>query len=1156
MASSHNLSSLKAEPPATAADEGAGGAVTVPTHASAGVGGGGGGSGGGGSDALVLTVKILSARNIRGAKGDKVNSFVRVQMADFDFVDSPVIIESPNPQYDFKWEQSFHVDETLIDTFANKRLSITLIESLPKEKTAVLGDSSLSMFPHFLKFPPRDPTRPDAPLHAPALSFRATAPIAYVNTRLLGKDADDPARIGPDLDVEVLISRPLVQPEVVEAGTFLTFRVDDVAPVPEEWSCKEGNEKDLNSNLYSYSLNFMLPAESAPERLISISNGSLLMSDTAINNDPSQMGPIPITVPKPNTSAAGTFNTTASDFPDAHGGAGVDGADSSGGGAGGGGALATPTGGPAGVAPGSDGAFPATAAADAANAAAAAAAPAAAAPPPPKAEKQGSSEPVKKVMWSPSPTPYLVWMPPTAVVRLREKIVRKEHVDVEFARTLLPRFAHLADTNAAKYRGRTTLDLSCLLFPRVMGVRGRWPIESSETGASGSGAGQSHPTTADPAKDMGAAAVGPGGESSAVGHTAGATATTTTTTATPGGKRKKDETPVTNIYRAAGTTVGLELLLEKPLLDKKKLQPITKSVSDFIPKRVIAPHLLFSKRSQRADEEYESQLQKVVRKLVWEFDSQFKAADNAGDAGLGADEAQRRRAFFFHLNKSGAYFEFKEQIKGAVVEVVRERFKRKSPFASQPEMHLFMSELYVHLTDKMHEVLTRTFRDRKRTSEPAASASAADDFHILKAWAADAEIDRWVAGAERWHSERVVRFEDSMQAWFDYGCFCLRNGMPDKGEECFKEILGRNPKHIPGLLAYGSYCSINERFEQARVLLVTAVELQPKYVMGLTILGLFYDVLGEEEESEIKLVEAQKVHKLSAAGSAESGAQSIFLSAAEFLIHCHAGQLAERALSQEILQSNATVLPKLLLSKLELQRSNFRLAEEHLQAALEVQQDHPDVWAALGHLQFLQKQWDAAKASYETVLTLSQEPNNVALVYTRLGSLYLRQKVADLASARMAKSMYLRACAAGPSAASWLGVGKACMAAEEWEEAEDALAEANVLNNRHADVWAYLALLNLQLKREFEGNQCIAQALRLGIRDAAVLRAVSDALMKAQQHTAAVECLRMCLEIEPDDASSRAAFVRLLQQASHGKDTSAEPANDVKKPSRDVGFAV
>lgn len=42
---------------------------------------------------VVLTIKILSARNIRGAKGEKVNSFVRVQFADFDYKDVSMDLE-------------------------------------------------------------------------------------------------------------------------------------------------------------------------------------------------------------------------------------------------------------------------------------------------------------------------------------------------------------------------------------------------------------------------------------------------------------------------------------------------------------------------------------------------------------------------------------------------------------------------------------------------------------------------------------------------------------------------------------------------------------------------------------------------------------------------------------------------------------------------------------------------------------------------------------------------------------------------------------------------------------------------------------------------------------------------------------------------------
>lgn len=34
---------------------------------------------------VVLTIKVKGASNVRGSKGEHVNSFVRVQFADFDY---------------------------------------------------------------------------------------------------------------------------------------------------------------------------------------------------------------------------------------------------------------------------------------------------------------------------------------------------------------------------------------------------------------------------------------------------------------------------------------------------------------------------------------------------------------------------------------------------------------------------------------------------------------------------------------------------------------------------------------------------------------------------------------------------------------------------------------------------------------------------------------------------------------------------------------------------------------------------------------------------------------------------------------------------------------------------------------------------------------
>jgi hypothetical protein len=66
---------------------------------------------------------------------------------------------------------------------------------------------------------------------------------------------------------------------------------------------------------------------------------------------------------------------------------------------------------------------------------------------------------------------------------------------------------------------------------------------------------------------------------------------------------------------------------------------------------------------------------------------------------------KRKKLFMFHLNKSGAYFHMKEELKAVVVQVVRERFNRKSPFTDKQELQLFMSQVYVYLISQMHGVI-------------------------------------------------------------------------------------------------------------------------------------------------------------------------------------------------------------------------------------------------------------------------------------------------------------------------------------------------------------------------------------------------------------------------------------------------------------------
>ena len=62
-----------------------------------------------------------------------------------------------------------------------------------------------------------------------------------------------------------------------------------------------------------------------------------------------------------------------------------------------------------------------------------------------------------------------------------------------------------------------------------------------------------------------------------------------------------------------------------------------------------------------------------------------------------------------------------------------------------------------------------------------------------------------------------------------------------------------------------------------------------------------------------------------------------------------------------------------------------------------------------------------------------------------------------------ARSTLLRACKHSPSSRTWFGVGVACYRLGDLEQAEDALSEANILNNLDPEVWAYLTMVCLKV---------------------------------------------------------------------------------------------
>ena len=65
-------------------------------------------------------------------------------------------------------------------------------------------------------------------------------------------------------------------------------------------------------------------------------------------------------------------------------------------------------------------------------------------------------------------------------------------------------------------------------------------------------------------------------------------------------------------------------------------------------------------------------------------------------------------------------------------------------------------------------------------------------------------------------------------------------------------------------------------------------------------------------------------------------------------------------------------------------------------------------------------------------------------------------------------------------------MGVACYRLGELNEAEQALAEANIYDSNAAEVWAYLALICTRLRRRLEAEQSVKYAVKLGLGNAAL----------------------------------------------------------------------
>uniref|UniRef100_A0A8B9RX25 Cilia and flagella associated protein 70 n=1 Tax=Accipiter nisus TaxID=211598 RepID=A0A8B9RX25_9AVES len=304
-------------------------------------------------------------------------------------------------------------------------------------------------------------------------------------------------------------------------------------------------------------------------------------------------------------------------------------------------------------------------------------------------------------------------------------------------------------------------------------------------------------------------------------------------------------------YVEAGTFLVMEIKLDKALVPKRLREELTRRVKQMIPPRPPLPPRTAG--AKKAVEDYHNHVTSIAVAILSEYHELFgKQLPDQGAIDHQTLEEQKRQ-LNFELNSSGKYFAFKEQLKYAVVKIVREKYLKTTAFETQEQFQSFLSELYVYLMDEMHIALNQVGRNLAASPAPLSRTTEEQ----LWLFAREAEVNKDYKLASLYHQQ--VKEPLFFPYWLDYGAFCLLLEETTKAQECFQQALSLDPHHIQSLLLCGIVAVMLEHYEEAEIFFEDACCLEPSSIVAWTLSGLFYELQNNNIQAEIAFREAKKL---------------------------------------------------------------------------------------------------------------------------------------------------------------------------------------------------------------------------------------------------------------------------------------------------------
>ncbi|XP_014613623.1 PREDICTED: cilia- and flagella-associated protein 70 [Polistes canadensis] len=435
--------------------------------------------------------------------------------------------------------------------------------------------------------------------------------------------------------------------------------------------------------------------------------------------------------------------------------------------------------------------------------------------------------------------------------------------------------------------------------------------------------------------------------------------------------------------------------------------------------------------------------------------------------------------FVQYLYKTGVYLSVRNALKTKVTLLLDHKFQMPSYTLDSCEGQNFIISVYTYLVESMHTIVNQTIEGNY--SKDSSIISDSDRFYF---YAEEAYELGYINEARKYYTTIIDKSKNDPDAWINYAIFLLKIEDTERAEECCREAILLNNRHKISLLVYGAILMKKRLYREAEIFFRSITDFYPRFVEGWTILHLFYIRTDYYSGRGITIRIAEECMKDKDRDIAINNREplawsmihcprdSIYTMTITFLLKLHLYDLAGIALAEEMSLTDRSTH---LLYYMAVEHYLLHRYEDALSHLKEAQCQYGldySISCLMGHCYFQNGDLKEAIKYYEFANMVFDRPDDIYFMQLRMGLCYESKKDYE-----KAKKVLLNACQSSPTSISWLHVGISFYKLNQLKEAELALIEANKIDNCNADVWGYLCLLNLSLKRYDEFTLCYRQVI-------------------------------------------------------------------------------